>query len=69
MCKRAEMESLVDSSGVFVAATGQYVPCENPLCHNRAVVKDQATGQWLCQACHDEVYDMRWSVGLADSVG
>lgn len=56
---------LADSSGVYVAATSEPRLCDNPVCGERAVVKDPSSGHWLCQHCHDEIYDTHWGFGHA----
>jgi hypothetical protein len=56
---------LVKESGLYLAATGQVVGCENPVvkCAGRAVAYCQETNVWLCQCCSDALHDARWGFG------
>ena len=63
MREKKNMACLVESSGLFVSVSGELVLCDNPVCDERAVVKDSSSGHWLCQHCHDEIYDTLWGIG------
>ena len=52
-----------ERSGLYLAVTGMPVQCENPVCVEQAIVRDQATGAWLCQTCMEALYDAKWGLG------
>ena len=60
---RGNVKTQADRSGLYLAATSQPSPCENPACSGHAVAQEQSTGAWLCQACIDSLYDARWGFG------
>ena len=56
---------LADESGLYLAATGRRVGCENPAvkCDGRAAVYCPKTKIWLCQHCADMIRDAQWGFG------
>jgi ribosomal protein L37AE/L43A len=60
-----EVERTVERSGLYVAATGQAVRCQNPHrdCSGRAVTRDPKSGLWVCQHCADILADVHWGLG------
>lgn len=66
--KRTNTEKiqLVNESGLYLAATGQRVKCQNPAmkCDGRAVTYCPQTKVWVCQRCADVLYDAMWGLGI-----